>query len=191
MNKRGYKVGTIKHDAHKFDIDHPGKDSWRHKQAGAATSVISSPAKAAVVKSVSKEMTLDEIAAAFLTDVDIILTEGFKKEAKPKVEVMANEDDELISPREEVILVAADHEPDLGLPTAKRDDVTAIVDAIEDKFLKGRSGIPGVQLIVDGRPVALNGIMKTMVASVTKGLISSLKGVDNPDDVEIHLTNQR
>ncbi len=136
-------------------------------------------------------MTLDEIAAAFLTDVDIILTEGFKREPKPKVEVLANDDDELISPKEEVILVAADHEPDLGVPTAKRDDVAKIVDAIESKFLKRRSGIPEVQLIVDGQLVPLNGIMKAMVVNTTKGLISSLKGVDDPDNVEIRLSNQK
>ena len=136
-------------------------------------------------------MTLDEIAAAFLGDVDVILTEGFKRESKPKVEVLANGDDELISPKEEVIMVAADHEPDLGVPTAKRDDVTVIVDAIEAKFLKGRNGIPDVQLIVDGRPVALNGIMKEMVANTTRGLISSLKGVDDADNVELRLSNQR
>src|SRR3989304_9649697 len=112
--RRGYAVGTVKHDAHQFEIDHPGKDSWRHKQAGAGTVVVSSPAKAAVVKSVDKELTLDEIAAAYLADVDIILTEGFKREPKPKVEVLADGDSELISPLDEIFLVAGSSAAALG-----------------------------------------------------------------------------
>lgn len=191
LTRRGYAVGTIKHDAHQFDIDHPGKDSWRHKQAGAQTTVISSPAKAAIVKNVDHELTLDEIAANYLADVDIIITEGFKREDKPKVEVLANGDTELISPFSQIIAVAADSGADFGLPKFGRDDAPAIADLIEERFLKSKTRRSGVQLIVDGKVVPLNGIMKAMVANTVKGLIFSLKGVNDPERVEIRLVDTK
>lgn len=191
LTRRGYAVATVKHDAHQFDIDHRGKDSWRHKQAGAVTTVISSPAKAAVVKSVDRELTLDEIAVAFLMDVDVILTEGFKREAKPKIEVVAPGDTELISPLSEIILIAADATANFGRPTVKRDDIVAMADAIESRFLETSAGVPGVQLIVDGEPIALNAIMRAMVGNTVLGMISGLKGVTDPDRVDIRLWGQK
>lgn len=191
LTRRGYVVGTIKHDAHKFDIDHPGKDSWRHKQAGAAVTVISSPEKAAIVKNVDRELTLDEIAVAYMTDVDIVLTEGFKRESKPKIEVLANGDSELISPVNEVFLAAGSTAVDVGRPKVGRDDISAVADAIESQFPKIRADAPGVLLVVDGKPIALNGIMKAMVSNTIGGLVSSLKGVNNPDKVEVKLWGRR
>jgi molybdopterin-guanine dinucleotide biosynthesis protein B len=75
LKRRGYRVATIKHDAHQFDIDHPGKDSYRHFHAGADWTIIGSPAKLALVRRLDREFTLDEIAAQ-ITDVDLILTEA-------------------------------------------------------------------------------------------------------------------
>ncbi|MBN2467250.1 MAG: molybdopterin-guanine dinucleotide biosynthesis protein B, partial [Deltaproteobacteria bacterium] len=82
ITRRGYRVGSIKHDTHGFDIDHKGKDSWRHKQAGSSTVVISSPWKLAVVKDTDQDTPLNHLAATYFDDVDIIFTEGFKREAK-------------------------------------------------------------------------------------------------------------
>lgn len=185
--KRGYRVGTVKHDAHQFDIDHPGKDSWRHKQAGAEAVVISSPAKAAMVTDVSRELTIDEIAGAYLHDVDIILTEGFKREDKPKIEVMANGDRELLSLPSELVAVATDDPGGLGVPAVGRDDISAIADIVERRFLMGPRGSLEVELVVNGQPIALKPIMQTMVANTVLGLISSLKGVDKPRTVDIRL----
>lgn len=89
MKCRGYKIGVIKHDAHRFDIDHEGKDSWRLTQAGADTMVISSSEKLAMVKKTSSqtELSLEETVESYFQDVDLVLTEGFKKSAMPKIEV--------------------------------------------------------------------------------------------------------
>ena len=64
----GISVGAVKHDAHSFDIDREGKDSWRLKQAGAETVVVSSPERIAMIKSVDHELTLDEMAGSFFSD---------------------------------------------------------------------------------------------------------------------------
>ena len=62
LKRRGYRVATIKHDAHQFEIDHPGKDSYRHFHAGADWTIIGSPAKLALVRRLERELSLDEIA---------------------------------------------------------------------------------------------------------------------------------
>lgn len=87
LKKLGLKVAAIKHDVHGFDIDHPGKDSWRLGQAGADTYVISGPGKMAMVKEVKTELNVTEIVERYLTDADIVLTEGYKRESFLKIEI--------------------------------------------------------------------------------------------------------
>ncbi|MGB9730980.1 MULTISPECIES: molybdopterin-guanine dinucleotide biosynthesis protein B [Calditerrivibrio] len=88
LTEKGYKVGAIKHDAHKFEIDKPGKDSFRFKAAGAIVSLISSHEKLALVKSnIEDEPDLHEIILKYMSGVDIVITEGYKKSAIPKLEV--------------------------------------------------------------------------------------------------------
>ena len=86
LKRRGYRVATVKHDAHSFEMDEPGKDTWRHRQAGADVVVISSKDKMAMIRRVDEELSLLEIADT-ITGVDIILTEGFKRGPAPKIEV--------------------------------------------------------------------------------------------------------
>ena len=86
LKGRGLRVGTIKHDTHGFEMDKPGKDSWRHKQAGSAITIIASPYQIGVVMDVNHDHTLDELVPLF-AKVDIILAEGYKREDKPKIEV--------------------------------------------------------------------------------------------------------
>ena len=90
LKRRGYRVATIKHDAHQFEIDHPGKDSYRHFHAGSDWTLIGSPAQLASVRRLERELTLDEIAAD-ISGVDIILTEGYKRETKRRIEVSRRE----------------------------------------------------------------------------------------------------
>jgi len=70
IKNRGYHSGIIKHDTHGFDIDHEGKDTWRHKKAGASTVIISSPNKIAVIRDIKEEKVLDAIAAEYLQDIN-------------------------------------------------------------------------------------------------------------------------
>jgi len=86
LKKRGYRVGVIKHDGHDFEIDHVGTDTWRHRRAGADVVCIASSYKIAVVQTIVKPQTLDEIIS-LINHVDLILTEGFKGEQKPQIEV--------------------------------------------------------------------------------------------------------
>lgn len=135
LRRRGYRVATIKHDAHQFDIDHPGKDSYRHFHAGADWTVIGSPAKIASVRRLERELSLDEIAET-ITDVDVILTEGYKREARNRIEVSRRaHTTELISTPAELLALAADYAVDLGVPVFDLNDAAGLVDLIERELL--------------------------------------------------------
>ncbi len=138
LKGRGYRIGTVKHDVHGFEIDKRGKDSWRHAQAGSDTVVLSSPGRVAVIKCLERELGLDEIAEAYLRDVDLILTEGYKSGLKMKIEVSRKErSQELISPVGELLAIVADQEFDIRVPQFGLDDVGGIVELLEERVLRG------------------------------------------------------
>ena len=89
IRRRGYRVGTLKHDAHDhFEIDHVGKDTWRHREAGAQTVAISSPSRFALTKATERELDLDSIIAVYFSDEDLVLTEGYKGGSKAKIDLL-------------------------------------------------------------------------------------------------------
>ncbi len=136
FKKRGYKIAVVKHHMHDFEIDKPGKDTWRHAQAGADTVVLSSPTKIATIEKITQEKTLDEIAAS-LQEVDIVITEGFKKENKPKVEILRKaHSTEVISRSEELIALVTDCDIASHAPRFAFDEVEQLVDFLVTKFIK-------------------------------------------------------
>ncbi|MEF3254059.1 MAG: molybdopterin-guanine dinucleotide biosynthesis protein B [Deferribacterales bacterium] len=92
LSFKGYRIGCIKHDAHRFEIDKPGKDSFRFKEAGAEIVSISSSEKIALIKShLDKEMDILEIIIKYFSDVDFVITEGYKRSTLPKIEILRKE----------------------------------------------------------------------------------------------------
>jgi molybdopterin-guanine dinucleotide biosynthesis protein B len=135
LKRRGYRVATVKHDTHGFDIDRPGKDSWRHARAGSDVVIISGPNRLALIEKREQEITLNEIADR-VTNVDIILTEGYKRGDRPKIEVSRREKGgELLCTEGELVAIAADQSFDMKVPQFGLDDTAALVDLIEEKFL--------------------------------------------------------
>jgi molybdopterin-guanine dinucleotide biosynthesis protein B len=138
LKQRGYKLATVKHHSHRgFDIDQPGKDSWRFAQAGSDHVIIAAPDKIASYRKIERELTLDEIAAT-ISDVDLILVEGYRQAEKPSIEVVraANCQDLIGSPGKRFALVA-DFQFELDVPQFDLDDVQGIANLIEQRFLKG------------------------------------------------------
>jgi molybdopterin-guanine dinucleotide biosynthesis adapter protein len=138
LTGRGYRVATIKHNAHGFEIDHEGKDSWRHKKAGARLTIISSPRRIALIEDVDRDIPVDEIREKYIHDVDLILTEGYKGNPFPKIEVFRSElNSELLSEKDNNLLaVASDIKLDIDVPCFNINDAPGIVDLIEKTFLK-------------------------------------------------------
>ena len=140
LKNRGYKVGAIKHDAHKFDIDHPGKDSHRLTAAGADTMLITSQEKLALIKRHGASPPLEELIATYFTDVDIVLTEGFKMSSLPKIEVHRKERSPTLLCRGEhhdptLVAVASDEALNLDVPVLDLNDIKGVTDFIERTFL--------------------------------------------------------
>lgn len=141
LKARGYLVGAIKHDAHRFDIDHPGKDSYRLTAAGADTTLISSPEKLALVKKHAQSPPIEELLETYFGDMDIVVTEGFKKSSMPKIEVNRLERSTTLLCRGEsydptLIAVATDAQLDLDVPILDLNDPEAVADFIEETFLQ-------------------------------------------------------
>jgi molybdopterin-guanine dinucleotide biosynthesis protein B len=136
LKHRGYRLATVKHHSHRgFEIDQPGKDSWRFARAGSDHVVIASPDKIASYRKIERELGLDEIAAT-ISNVDLILVEGYKQAEKPSLEVLrADNSRELIGSPEQRFAVAADFPLDLPVPQYSLDDVQGIADLIEGRFL--------------------------------------------------------
>lgn len=139
LMQRGYHVGTLKHDTHGFTMDHEGKDTWRHKQAGASTIAISSPWQLSIIMDVQEEIPIDRIVSDYYKNLDIVLTEGFMKAGKPQIEVFRR--DAHAFPLEiettRIALVTDMNNPiDLDVPIFDLNDPVGITDFIEDRFLK-------------------------------------------------------
>jgi molybdopterin-guanine dinucleotide biosynthesis protein B len=139
LTGRGYRICAVKHDVHGFEIDTPGKDSWRLKRAGAAVSVVSGPERIAVVADTGRDLTLSEIRERFISDVDLIVSEGFKKDIHPKIEVFRKgvRDMLLCAAADGLIAVAADCPIAAEAPVIDLDDVAAMADVIEKAVIKG------------------------------------------------------
>lgn len=154
LKRRGYRVGTIKHDAHAFEIDRPGKDSWRHAQAGSDHVVISSPQRVASIRVVEREQALGELAAE-MAGVDIVLTEGYKRGNAPKIEVSRRvRSSTLMCQPQELLALAADQPFDIDVPQYDLDDGQGLVDLIEAQFLRASAPAAGPDPAAETLPPA-------------------------------------
>jgi molybdopterin-guanine dinucleotide biosynthesis protein B len=133
LTARGLTVSTIKHAHHEFDIDQPGKDSWRHRQAGAHEVMIGSARRWALMHELRgrPEPTLDELIER-LSPVDLVLVEGFKRHPHPKLEVYRSTlGKPLLHPEDpHIVAVAADEPLEVPLPVLPLSDPTAIANFI-------------------------------------------------------------
>ena len=134
LKGRGLRLGVIKHDVHGFDIDVTGTDSWRFSHAGADVVAIASPQKAAFIE--QRSLSLDGLLSR-VTGVDLILTEGFKSEHLPKIEVhrVAN-GKPLCAPPEELLALVADlpESPYPSVPLFGLDSAEAVADLLLKRY---------------------------------------------------------
>ncbi|WP_187431312.1 Molybdopterin-guanine dinucleotide biosynthesis adapter protein [Roseobacter fucihabitans] len=133
ITRRGFSVSTVKHAHHVFDVDQPGKDSHRHRQAGAREVLLSSRKRFALMHELrdAEEPSL-EVLLSKLSPVDLVLIEGYKRDLHPKIEAhRAETNNPLIAPEDETIrAVASDTPLTLDRPVFNLDDTGAIADFI-------------------------------------------------------------
>lgn len=136
LTRRGWRVSTVKHAHHGFDIDKEGADSFRHREAGAVEVAIVSGRRWALMHELrgDEEPSLDEIVAR-MAPCDLIVVEGYKREPHRKIEArrLAARETTPIAPTDPTIVaVAADHAVDAGaLPVFALEDIAAMADLVE------------------------------------------------------------
>jgi molybdopterin-guanine dinucleotide biosynthesis protein B len=134
LRQRDLRIGTIKHAHHEFDIDHPGKDSYQHRQAGAEEVLVASSRRWAHIKELDQvdEPPLSELLQ-HLGDLDIVLIEGYKHGSHPKLELRrdANDAPELAGQDASICAIVSDSVISNALvPVFLRKDITGIADFV-------------------------------------------------------------
>lgn len=187
FKRRGYRVATIKHEAYGFDIDKPGKDSWRHAQAGSDAVVLSSSQKLALIKNVDHEPSTAELARLIGTDFDIIIVEGFKQGKGLKIEVHRKELGELVCDPREITAVVTDEPLALDVPQFHPDDASALAELIEKRLPASKEE---TNVFINGKPVPLSPFPQEFISKTLLGMVSALKGIEEPQSIDISVTRK-
>ena len=183
LKSRGYQVATIKHTPQKLAFDEPGKDSWRHTQAGSKATAISSPDKTVLIKPTSGDTSLGEVARLLGEDYDIILTEGFRQSNYPKIEVHRREAGPPLAKVSRLIAVATDEPLETKTRQFSLEDAKGLADLLEKGFIQPQR--ERVSLYVNGTPISLSRFPRQIITNILLALASSLKGVKKVKSLDI------
>jgi len=136
LKRRGYRVATVKRPAHGWEFDVPGRDSYRHFEAGADATLVYGGHAVALVRRVAEPPALGHLIAECLADADLVLVEGHKTAPLPKLEVYraAAHPRPLYDGRPGWLAIASDLPLDLGIPCLRLDDTAAIADLVACRF---------------------------------------------------------
>jgi molybdopterin-guanine dinucleotide biosynthesis adapter protein len=133
--RAGYRVATVKHAGHGFDLDTEGKDSWRHKRAGASSVIVMSRGSLAMFADVPEEMKVEEIRDRFLDgSYDLIIAEGWKSEGYLKIVVIREQVGEVPVSPDGLLAVVSDKPVDLPVPVLDLNDVAGVAALIIKHF---------------------------------------------------------
>jgi molybdopterin-guanine dinucleotide biosynthesis adapter protein len=134
MKRRGYRVGSVKHAAHGFDMDQEGKDSFRHQKAGAEIVAVASPHQIVLIKNVASDSL--ESLETYFRELDLLFVEGYKKEKRPKIEVFSAEyHKKPINPHDENLFAfVTDDSVEVRVPRFRMDQIKELADLIEKKY---------------------------------------------------------
>jgi len=133
--RAGYKIATVKHAGHGFDLDTEGKDSWRHKQAGASSVVVLSKGSMAMFADVSDQIGVEEVRDRFLDETyDLIIAEGWKNEGYPKIAIVREQVGEIPISTEGLLAVVSDKPVGLDVPAFGLNDVSGVAALIMKQF---------------------------------------------------------
>jgi len=138
--RAGYKVATVKHAGHGFDLDTEGKDSWRHKRAGASSVMVLSKGSMAMFADVPDQMKVEEVRDRFLDHTyDLIIAEGWKNEGYPKIVIVRDQIGEIPVSSEGLLALVSDKSADLDVPLFGLDDVVGLAALIMKQFPRSQS----------------------------------------------------
>ncbi len=187
LARRNIKAGVIKHHVHEFEFDKKGKDTWRHKQAGAHTVILSSPAGIGLVRDVASDKDVDELVNLYFSEMDIVLTEGYKWEQYPKIEVFraARGGTPLDGRNATWAAFVSDADLETDLPRFGLDDISPLADFLLTQFPR----TPGLSLLADGKPVLLSDEKQEQLATYIRTLVEEEQ--DTPRSISLKIRYDR
>lgn len=138
LAERGVRVGTIKHHHGAIQMDTPGKDTWRHKQAGAVAVLLSSPTGIGLIQDTQEDLPVTDLASRYLPNVDLVIAEGYKRATIPKIEVFrrALYDEPLQETAAPLIAMVSDRRVREDIPWFTPDDIAELAAFILEKIIK-------------------------------------------------------
>jgi molybdopterin-guanine dinucleotide biosynthesis protein B len=176
LRSRGRRVAVLKHTCESFDMDRPGKDTWRYARAGCDSLAIVGPHGSALLKSGLREGAVEEALSMAGAEADIVLVEGLHDSPWPKIEVHRGGDDRGLRCRPEELLALVGEGPSEACRRHfSPHEIGPIADLIEDTLACGRPA--GATLLVNGAPVPLGSFTQSIVSRTILGLLSALKGI--------------
>ena len=190
LTGQGLRIGVIKHHVHAFEMDKPGKDTWKIKQAGASVVALSSPNGLGVIRDTSGDTPVEELVARYFSDLDLVFTEGYKQEGLPKIEVFRSALHPNSLPRNDSwIAMVSDRQIHADLPHFLPEDVAGLCDFLVDRFIKPGHR-PLAVLIADGKRIPLNRFVESFLRQAVLGMTASLKGVERPMQLTLTLNDE-
>ena len=132
LKARGLRVAVIKHASKGFHLDTPGKDSWRFQEAGADAVLLAGPDRMALMKKLDAALSLSELER-MVSDADIIIEEGFKREGKNRIEVFrsgVSGEEPFSMTDDSFIALVSDRPHDVRIPRFDIDDADGVADFI-------------------------------------------------------------
>lgn len=182
LTGRGYKIATIKHSHHSISFDDPNKDSYRHAQAGAAITMVSSTTSFQIIKSLPRELTIDELARNLGEEYDLILTEGFSRDQAPKIEIHRKETGPLLDVASNLFAVATDEPLDIDTRQFALEDVKGIADLIQEKFIKPHQ--ERFTLYFNGEKISSEAVSELTVNKILAAISESFPAAKETRDLE-------
>ncbi len=142
LKQRGYRLAVIKHSREDFEFDTVNKDTWRFSQAGSELSAISSTHKLVIFKNVALDFNPRKFSQLISEDYDLILTEGFKRDNYPKIEVhRQNQGRDLVSPPQQLLAIVTDEPLEVDVPQFSKNEIQKLADLIESAVLTQQNTI--------------------------------------------------
>ena len=174
LKSRGYRVATIKHTPDDVTLDEPGKDSWRHIQAGSEATIIRTSAEVTMIKPMT-EASIEDMVRLFAGDYDIILAEGFKQDSAPKIEVHRKEVGSPLKGVRKLTAIVSDEPLDTKTRQFALDDIAGLVDLLEAGFIRPEEN--RVTLLVNGSDIPLSSFVRDYIDGILTAMAAGLRGV--------------
>jgi molybdopterin-guanine dinucleotide biosynthesis protein B len=188
LKSRGYHVATAKHTHRNMTLPESDKDSDRHLKAGSEASLIVDPHGLMMIRPLQKELNLAQIAQILGEDYDLILTEGYKQDDAPKIEVHRKDNAPPLTDVKKLFAVVTDEPLDTKVRQFALDDVKPIADLLETGFIKPNR--ERFTLLVNDVPIVLNAFTGEIVENVVLAMANNLKGVGKIGTLKIFLKKE-